>query len=1095
MNRTKLALALTTALVVTGCFFDYPDPTVDPATITLSDLAVHDPSVIRADDGSFYVFGSHLAAARSTDLMNWQYIANGVDAANPLWSTIPLEGTQWTGIPGSWAADVIKLKDGKYRFYYSFCGIPPAGQCTGPRSYLGVAMSDRIDGPFIDQGIFLRSGMTPAEIAAGYGPPGVSSYDARIQPNTIDPDAFYDANGKLWMVYGSYSGGIFILEMDEATGKPLPGQGYGKHLAGGDHSAIEGGYMLYSPESRYYYLFMSFGGLAANDGYNIRIARSKSPAGPFLDAEGRDMVGARGGFDSIAPYGVKLMGGFNFASAVGDSETARGYLSPGHNSAYYDAATKKHLLIAHTRFPNRGEGHAIRVHEMYVNKDGWLVASPHRYVPIQGTNVVDTGDVLGDYKLINLGKDINRTAKQSVYVSLNANGTITGDAVGKFKRDVTNPDRITLYLQGTTELFEGVLQWQWNEAAGSLTPIFTAVSSKGVSLWGSRMAPRSPQDVLADVAAALALPTAAKDNSLTLPTQGARGTKITWTTSNENIIDTDGTVTRPNVGAGDQVVMLTANLKLKGQTTSRSFQITVPQRQPFNRVAQFDFENSLIESLGRFGAGQPTGNRIFNAGTAGFDAGHQGAALRLNGNNGVRLPSGLISNYEYTVSFWINPTAITRFTPGFFAAVNERVDGAGFPYSTQWLSFLPESWDGNTMLWSGSDQWFDGSAGLRIQPNAWRHLAFSVNKGVVSVFIDGVRRFNAGTISDFFSTQAGIFALGVNYWDLPFNGMVDELKFYEAALSATEIRALDIDHLSNAELLASAATLLDLGDTSAVREDLKLPRSGAYASAISWASSNPAVLSERGRVSRPGKDQPDVDVTLTATVSLGGQLMSRSFAVRVKSLAPPVPVAAYRFEDNLTEATGVRAPGVPTGSRVLESGGSVSYVNGAVGRALLLNGSTGVRLPDNLIRDRSYSISMWLNPTVATQFTTAFFGWATDSSWISVVPRGPGSQNTMLWSGTQWFDGTFNSAIPTGAWSHLVMVVNNGTLNLYLNGAMVNTMANFPDVFTPAASTQFAVGVNFWDTPYNGLVDELRIYDEAIALENVQQLFGERTGP
>jgi len=1095
MNRMKLTLALGLAVTVTGCFFDYPDPTVDPATVTLNDLAVHDPSVIRADDGTFYVFGSHLAAARSTDLMNWQYIADGLDAANPLWSTIPLAGTQWTGIPGSWAADVIKLKDGKYRFYYNFCGIPPGGQCTGPRSYLGVAVSDRIDGPFIDEGIFLRSGMTPAEIAAGYGPEGVTSYDARIQPNTIDPDVFYDATGKLWMVYGSYSGGIFILEMDENTGKPLPGQGYGRHLAGGDHGAIEGGYMLYSPESGYYYLFMSFGGLAANDGYNIRIARSRNPAGPFLDSEGRNMVNARGGFDSISPFGVKLMGGFNFASAVGDTEASRGYLSPGHNSAYYDEATKKHLLITHTRFPNRGEAHSIRVHEMYLNKDGWLVASPHRYVPIPGDNVVDAGDVIGDYKLINLGKDINRTAKQSVYVSLNADGSISGDLGGKFKRDVADPDRITIFIYGIPEPFEGVLQWQWNEAAGALTPIFTAVSSRGVSLWGSRMAPRSPQDVVADVAAALTLPAAAKDNSLTLPTIGARGTNILWTTSNENVIDRDGTVTRPNVGAGDQVVMLTAYLKFNGQTTSRSFQVTVPQRQPFNRVAQFDFENSLGESLGRFGQGTATGNRLWNAGTVGFDVGHQGQAVRLNGNNGVRLPAGLITNYQYTVSFWINPTAITRFTPGFFAAVNERIDGAGFPFSTQWMSFLPESWDGNTMLWSGSDQWFDGSAGLRIQPNAWRHLAFSVDRGVVAVYIDGVRRFNAGTIADFFSTQAGIFALGVNYWDLPFNGMIDELKFYEAALSATEIRALDIDHLANPELLASAASLLDLGDTSAVRADLVLPRSGAYASAISWASSNPAVLSDRGLVSRPGRDQPDVDVTLTATLMLQGQITTRSFAVRVKSLAPPVPVAAYLFEDDLTEASGLRTPGVTTGNRVFLSGGSVSYVNGAVGRALLLNGSSGVRLPDNLVRDRSYSISLWLNPTVTTQFTTAFFGWATDSSWISLVPRGPGGpQYTMLWSGTQWFDGTFNSSIPTGAWSHLVMVVNNGALNLYLNGALVNTMANFPDVFTPAPVTQFALGVNFWDTPYNGLVDQLKVYDEAIALENVQELYAERSG-
>jgi arabinan endo-1,5-alpha-L-arabinosidase len=1083
MKLKTVALAAPIAAIVTGCFFDYPDPTVDPNAITFNDRAVHDPSVIRADDGTFYVFGSHLDAARSTDLMQWDYVATGLDASNPLWSTIPLEGNQWTGAPGSWAADVIKLKDGKYRFYYNFCGIPPGGQCTGPRSYLGVATSDRIDGPYQDQGIFLRSGLSAAEIAAGYGPPGVTNYDARTMPNTIDPDVFHDRKGKLWMVYGSYSGGLFILEMDEATGKPVPGQGYGKHLAGGDHSQIEGGYMLYSPESGYYYLFMSFGGLAANDGYNIRIARSRNPDGPFLDAEGRNMVNARGNQANIAPFGVKLMGGFNFNSAVGDAETERGYLSPGHNSAYYDAKTRQHLLITHTRFPNRGEGHSIRVHEMYVNKDGWLVASPHRTVPIQGKNLVDTTDMLGDYKLINLGKDINTTAKQSVYVSLNFDYTISGEATGHYRRDVANPNRITLWLDGTPEPFEGVLQFQWNEASSALVPVFTAVSSKGVSLWGSRMTTRYPHQVLSDVSQALSLSDSAKDNSLTLPTRGARGATISWVTSNENVIATDGTVTRPNVGEGDQVVMLTANVSLKGQTTSRTFSITVPQRLPFNRVAHYAFENTLADSLGRLAAGTATGDRVWNTGTVGFDAGQLGSAVRLNGTNGVRLPANLITNYEYTVSFWMNPTAITAFTTGFFGAANE----------TNWLSFLPQSWDGNTMLWSGSERWFDGSAGRRIAPNAWSHLAFTVNRGQVSVYIDGVRRFNGGTLTDFFTAQPGVFALGVNWWDLPFNGLIDELKVYEASLSADEIRALDIDRLGNAELLTSATSQLDLGDTSAVRENLRLVRTGAYASAVSWQSSNPALLSTRGVVTRPGRDQPDADVTLTATISLGGASTVKTFAVRVKSLAPPVPVAAYGFEDNLNEAAGRAAPGLVIGDRIFNPGGSVSYVGGAVGRALVLNGATGVRLPDNLLRDRTYSISLWLNPTAATQFTTALFGWATDSSWISLVPRGPGGlQHTMLWSGTQWFDGTFNSSIPVGQWSHLVMVNNNGTLRLYLNGTLVNTMTNFPDVFTSAAATQFALGVNFWDTPYNGEVDELKVYDEAIAQENVTALFAER---
>ena len=129
---------------------------------------------------------------------------------------------------------------------------------------------------------------------------------------------------------------------------------------------------------------------------------------------------------------------------------------------------------------------------MFVNADGWLVASPHRYVPIQGKNLVDAADLLGDYKLINLGKDINRTAKQSVYVSLNADLSITGEVTGPIAAYV---DRCRIAspstLDGIAEPFEGVLAWQWNEAAGTLVPVFTALSRKrrfasGARSWTSK---------------------------------------------------------------------------------------------------------------------------------------------------------------------------------------------------------------------------------------------------------------------------------------------------------------------------------------------------------------------------------------------------------------------------------------------------------------------------------------------------------------------------------------------------------------------------------------------------------------------------------
>src|SRR5690606_17244000 len=132
----------------------------------------------------------------------------------------------------------------------------------------------------------------------------------------------------------------------------------------------------------YYYLFTSFGGLAADGAYNIRVARSLSPDGPYRDAEGKLMTEVKANPDlplfddaSIAPDAMKLMGNFQFAGGAG-------YVSPGHNSAYYDAETGQHLIFFHTRFPGLGEQHEVRVHEMHISADGWPVVAPHRYVPL-----------------------------------------------------------------------------------------------------------------------------------------------------------------------------------------------------------------------------------------------------------------------------------------------------------------------------------------------------------------------------------------------------------------------------------------------------------------------------------------------------------------------------------------------------------------------------------------------------------------------------------------------------------------------------------------------------------------------------------------
>ena len=51
-------------------------PALHASAGNFSRVSVHDPSVVRLEEGGYYIIGSHLGAARSDDLMSWQNAAN-----------------------------------------------------------------------------------------------------------------------------------------------------------------------------------------------------------------------------------------------------------------------------------------------------------------------------------------------------------------------------------------------------------------------------------------------------------------------------------------------------------------------------------------------------------------------------------------------------------------------------------------------------------------------------------------------------------------------------------------------------------------------------------------------------------------------------------------------------------------------------------------------------------------------------------------------------------------------------------------------------------------------------------------------------------
>ncbi len=466
-----IGIAIAGSLLLTGCneSDSNTNEVKDLEEPDFQNVTVHDPSVVK-DDETFYVFGSHLMSAKSDDLIDWEQVSNGVHEDNVL---IPNaaeemeEALTWAETDTFWAADVIQLEDGKYYMYYNAC------RGDSPLSAMGIATSDDIEGPYEDQGVILKSGMTDEPSEDG------DNYDGTQDPNVVDPDVFYDKDGKLWMVYGSYSGGIFIMELDTTTGEPLPDQGYGKKLLGGNHSRIEAPFMQYNAYTGYYYLFLSYGGLDAIGGYNMRVARSENPDGPFLDAEGKDMIEAKGAdgsfFDdeAVAPYGAKIMGNFTFSD--GD-----GYVSPGHNSTYYEEETDAYFLYFHTRFPNRGEEHELRVHQMFFNEDGWPVIAPHRY---GGEEIESYSDdqVTGSYEFINHGKDISEFAKLAEPIELESNGKISGAITGEWELE---GNQITIDIDGTS--YKGVFLSQWDSNSSEQEMAFSAMSDEGVTIWGSQ---------------------------------------------------------------------------------------------------------------------------------------------------------------------------------------------------------------------------------------------------------------------------------------------------------------------------------------------------------------------------------------------------------------------------------------------------------------------------------------------------------------------------------------------------------------------------------------------------------------------------------
>ena len=631
--------------------------------------SVHDPSVVSAGDGSYYIFGSHNGVSSTTDLQNWTSIySESLD--NTLFGKLNDDGEvevcsyaevydssidDWNGdstIAGNqWAPDVIYNETmGKWCMYMSING-------DDWHSSIVLLTADDIEGPYVYQGAVVYSGFVADETSANYykncdleevygeldelpekyDKIGTSSTWGDYWPNAIDPCVYTDDEGNIYMSYGSWSGGVFVLEIDETTGlrdysvsydsdyDTLGKSGvtdayFGKKIAGGYYVSGEGSYIQKIGD--YYYLFMSYGFYSPEGGYNMRVFRSTSPYGEFTDENGNSAlytsyVQNYSSTVSTNNRGMKIMGNYKW-DTMSVAEVAQ-----GHNSVLYDDVDgdgeNEIFVVYHTKFADGSVSHEIRVHQLFMNEKGWLVAAPYEYSGEElSASGYDASEIAGTYGLITHDFQIDYASleyKSPETITLNSDGTITGAYTGTWA-ETDGSAYATIVIDDST--YYGVFTKQIIDGSNIESMCFTAMNDDGLAIWGSGE-PGDDAVVAQNVANSTVSVPKKTLTDLTLDTEGMNGATLVWESSDEDVISSTGELGEVSE---DTTVTLTEAIIKGDYYTTVSYEVTVvatPQNDTDSVVVGEYFTDEAVDLSNYLDGSLYVSNPVYSGTYQGLD--------------------------------------------------------------------------------------------------------------------------------------------------------------------------------------------------------------------------------------------------------------------------------------------------------------------------------------------------------------------------------------------------------------------------------------------------------------------------------------------
>ncbi len=446
-------------------------------------------------------------ATRDQDFINtrsgaWLY-REGVDSTTTgTPTTLGTDAAYSEASASWWAPDIVAKPDGSGYWLYT-CVVDGAGDSSGMR----VDNTDSDDGrnPLVyaracillyESDSLLPGSFTP--VLDESGDPVVLMQSSILRGETvrdvngIDPQIIYDTEGNMYMAYGSFGSGNYMIELDPETGLRKDGMGWQSHTDIRNwiendiqdlYNAVDGTEGAHEEDGKsigwthsyygtnlskanmeapvlarhdnvtimdenenileegktYYYTMHSYDGLA--DNYQMWGGRSESVWGVYKSTTGGIVynVGAGNG----ANEGNKYMGAFTWHNKS-ESSTEYDFILPGHNDLFTNSAG-----TSVTAYILRQGGQTgvflTQIHQYYLNSYGEIVINPNRYAgesdrPVSAEELFAYTDG-GKFKMV---------------VSINQRDTDSGFNAVNTSRDVTleqsadDPNSGAIYDGATT---------------------------------------------------------------------------------------------------------------------------------------------------------------------------------------------------------------------------------------------------------------------------------------------------------------------------------------------------------------------------------------------------------------------------------------------------------------------------------------------------------------------------------------------------------------------------------------------------------------------------------------------------------------------